>query len=597
MDSVKDGIRNFVAALTRIYFLYKPFHKAFVFVLLLAISMQLCSLAGPFFLGKLIDGITKGANLSTLIWLAAGILLFEILEIPCGHLTARTKTLYVDNDVPRHLSIFTLEKISGLSTGQISSEHSGYKQSVVEKGESAIKQMVDMILDEFIPAIAKSTVTIIALCILNPPIALFVACTAFAYIALSIRLNMKFGADLKILRRMENESNKEYADIVRNLALVQLNAQEKRVIKEHDARLKEQNDFSKNSIMNYVNKITIFREPLARIGLAAVIIMSLFMIRTGAYTAGQLAVSISWSLMLFSTINRIGPIQRRCMMSYASINRYFQLIDTPTTVPLAKNPTRPKGIQGRIEFRNVTFSYPQSSEESRRTVRNISFIIEPGEICAMVGPSGAGKSTLIGLLQRVYDPQEGEILIDGIDLRLLDLKFYRRNVGYVEQQVKLWDRSVRYNILFGLNGEGDNFPESELEKIAETTCIDRFYPRLGSKRFDTIIGENGVQLSGGERQRVGIARALVKNPRILIFDEATNSLDNENDALIQVAMKKALVGRTGIIIAHRLSTVRHANKILVCDDGKIADCGTHTSLMRSSTLYYSLVTKEAVPVL
>lgn len=273
-------------------------------------------------------------------------------------------------------------------------------------------------------------------------------------------------------------------------------------------------------------------------------------------------------------------------------------------VKVVPNPVILDPVQGRIEARNLSFTYdsrmaiqrdeedeeqPQEVEKSKRpALQDVSFVIEPGETVAIVGESGSGKTTLANILVRSSDPTAGQILIDGQDLRVLDLHGFRSRVGVVEQHVPLFDQSIRYNILYGLNGKARDVTEEELERIAKISQISRFSHKL-EKGFDTLIGERGIKLSSGERQRVGIARALVKDPAIIIFDEATSSLDAAVEAEIRDAINEASQGRTTIIIAHRFSTIRYANRIIVMEEGRIAGEGKHRDLYQSCPPYRRLV--------
>jgi len=210
---------------------------------------------------------------------------------------------------------------------------------------------------------------------------------------------------------------------------------------------------------------------------------------------------------------------------------------------------------------------------------------------AFVGESGAGKTTVVHALLRAQDPEEGQIVVDGNDLRVLDLKHFRESIGIVDQEVSLFDHTLRYNITYGLNGRSGSITDADLDRIAEMSCINRFFPRL-EKGYDTIIGERGIKLSGGEKQRVGIARALIKEPDILIFDEATSNLDSENEALIRESIEKAAQGRTTIIIAHRFSTIRKVDKVIVFDKGQVVGQGTHKELALSCEPYRRLIHRQ-----
>jgi subfamily B ATP-binding cassette protein MsbA len=240
------------------------------------------------------------------------------------------------------------------------------------------------------------------------------------------------------------------------------------------------------------------------------------------------------------------------------------------------------GFQHSIDLQNVSFRY-HTEDGEKRVLENIDLIIPRGEVVALVGPSGAGKSTLVNLIPRFFDVTEGRILIDGRDLRDVKLESLRRLIGNVTQETILFNDTVRNNIAYGR-------PDVALEQVqaaAKAALAHDFIERLPEK-YDTIIGEKGFRLSGGERQRLAIARALLKNAPILILDEATSSLDLQSESLVQAALANLMQGRTSLVIAHRLSTVRRATRIVVLEDGKISDIGTHEQLLQSSATYKQL---------
>ena len=219
----------------------------------------------------------------------------------------------------------------------------------------------------------------------------------------------------------------------------------------------------------------------------------------------------------------------------------------------------------------------------------MSFDIHPGKTVALIGPSGAGKSTAVQLLLRFFDPQSGEVRLDGHNLKSLDLESYLTQVALVPQETLLFGGTIRENILYGkLDATETEIIEASKSAHAHEFIIDF------SNGYDTLVGEKGVKLSGGERQRIAIARALLKNPKILVLDEATSALDNQSEMLIQEALEKLLVGRTTFIIAHRLSTIHNADKIIVLDKGKVVESGTHKELMENESLYYHLYTMRLI---
>lgn len=240
-------------------------------------------------------------------------------------------------------------------------------------------------------------------------------------------------------------------------------------------------------------------------------------------------------------------------------------------------------IRGRVAFENVSFSY----DSSKAVLQEISFQSEPGNVTALVGPSGAGKSTMIGLIAAFYTPTSGRVLVDGIDLAKVRLDSYRTQLGVVLQETFLFDGSIRENVTFGR----PEATEEEMLAACRIARVDEFAETF-EKKYDTVVGERGVKLSGGQKQRVSIARAILADPRILILDEATSSLDSESEALIQEGLRYLMRGRTTFVIAHRLSTIRRADQILVIEAGRIIERGTHESLYALGGRYYDLYTKQ-----
>jgi subfamily B ATP-binding cassette protein MsbA len=240
-------------------------------------------------------------------------------------------------------------------------------------------------------------------------------------------------------------------------------------------------------------------------------------------------------------------------------------------------------IAGRVEFQDVHFSY----EANKEVLHGVSFLSEPGSVTALVGPSGSGKSTIIGLVSAFYTPTQGQILVDGVDLTAVKLSSYRTQLGVVLQETFLFDGSIRENVAYAR----PNASEAEILEACRIARVDEFAETF-EKKYDTVVGERGVKLSGGQKQRVSIARAILADPRILILDEATSSLDSESEALIQEGLRFLMRGRTTFVIAHRLSTIRRAEQILVVQGGVILERGTHDSLYAAQGRYYELYTKQ-----
>lgn len=284
-------------------------------------------------------------------------------------------------------------------------------------------------------------------------------------------------------------------------------------------------------------------------------------------------------------IKELSNVANRIQESTAAASRVFEIIDEPITIKSKQSAIPFKSFNDKIVFDNVSFHYDINH---KYILRNISFEVRKGEIAALVGPSGAGKTTLVDLIPRFYDVTEGAIYIDGVDLRDYDLKSLRNHIGIVTQDPILFNDSIRNNISYGM--EEASF--EDIVKAAKAANAHDFILDL-PQGYDTVIGERGLKLSGGQRQRISIARALLKNPPIMILDEATSALDSESEILVQGAIENLMRDRTTFVIAHRLSTVRNADKVIVIDEGKIVQMGTHSELIQDTNgLYYRLYTLQ-----
>jgi ATP-binding cassette, subfamily B, bacterial len=266
----------------------------------------------------------------------------------------------------------------------------------------------------------------------------------------------------------------------------------------------------------------------------------------------------------------IGQMARTINRATTSAHRVFEVLDTEVEVRDVAEPVRLEPVHGRVTFEHVTFGY----DGVRQVLRGISFEVAPGELIGLVGPSGGGKTTIVNLLARFYDVSGGTIRIDGVDLRRLDTGHYRRQLGMVLQDPYLFHGTVLENIRYGM----PEAPLSQVVAAAQAANAHDFITKL-QHGYDTVVGERGHTLSGGERQRVSIARAILHDPRILILDEATSSVDTETEREIQQALERLVAGRTVFAIAHRLSTLRKASRLFVIEDGRLVEHGTHAELL------------------
>lgn len=276
-------------------------------------------------------------------------------------------------------------------------------------------------------------------------------------------------------------------------------------------------------------------------------------------------------------IKELSGVNNRIQEASAAGKRVFEILDIEPNIRNVADPVKLYDFQERIEFRNVSFRY----ESGDLVLADINVNIRKGEVVAIVGPSGAGKSTLVDLVPRFYDPTSGSILIDGVDLRNVEIKSLRDKIGIVTQETILFNDTVKSNIAYGL----DDCPIERIIMAAKAANAHNFIANM-PETYDSVIGERGVKISGGERQRLSLARAILKNPPILILDEATSSLDTESEILVQEAIERLMSGRTSIVIAHRLSTIKHADRILVVEAGRIVETGKHDDLVRNEKGLY-----------
>ena len=583
--------------LTRVLKIYKPFRSPVLKIFLLMLLVEIVGLASPYLYGKIIDGIVTKSSIDYLMKLALLTLVVRgLIYSFLNNWKEKIEINSLDFDVSRYISRTTLERVLNFSIGQCVNQNSGLKQSVINKGEHSLSALAHTTVYEIFPLLIQVGVTAVALLDLNPSRGSLVLFVVAAYAGVSIWINSRIKDQIKNLDDLRHENGRRHTEILRNLALIQVNAQEAQVVREYDAHFESISNLSKEVWLKY-NRFSWIRGMIVNITKFLVMILGIYYVHIGKFTPGFLVIFLTWSSSTFDRMGFIGSIHRRVTEMCASVSKYFELLDIEPDIKVVGQPIK-KEFFGKIEFRNVSFKYPaRLSREGVAAVEpelsNVSFILNAGQRVAFVGRSGAGKSTIIQLLVRAYDPQQGQILIDGDDLCFLDLKYFRKNIGIVPQDIGVFDRTLRYNITFGVNELAEDVTDEQLQEICRLSCIDQFQYRL-EKGFDTRIGERGIKLSGGERQRVGIARALIKDPKFLIFDEATSNLDTENEGRIQKSIEQAARGRTTIVIAHRLSTVRNADKIFVVDKGRIVSEGTHLELENSCKIYQKLIRDQNI---
>ena len=569
----------------RLWKLLKPFHSYFYIQLLIIILSQALGILMTFMVSKIIDNaVTKDWKIVAIF---AFSYLFSLILMKIFNYTQNVRMLKTSNSkIQQYLQKYSLEKVLNLNTSQHTEDHSAIKLQVIDRGENSLQSIIETLILNAVPTFTLLLFSIVAIFFYSTNIAILSIITFIIVLFATI----KFTNYWRPLQRKNvdqwDKQRKIRVEAFEHLRIIKLFGMEISYISKYIS--------NRLIIVDYMVKIWMqshnfrfARDLVISISRWTCLILAIYMFSQNKITIGIVYALFSWISNMYSQFDTINQVLRQLPTNFIYLEKYLDVIDMK---PDFEEEGKHKFKRGDIEFKNVTFKYPKGEKD---VLHDLSFNIKEGSKVAFVGYSGSGKTTIVQLLLRAYDYKNGEIMINGINLKDMSANSLREHIGYVEQHVDLFDDSIKNNILFGVKNKKllDKIEKNEniLEDIARKSRIDQFYHRLGEKKFDTVIGERGIKLSGGERQRVGIARALIKDPTILVFDEATSSLDAENEKYIKEAIDAASVGRTTIIIAHRLSTVRDVDMIFMMSHGKIIAQGTHESLLQNSKEYRDLV--------
>ena len=552
-----------------------------VFDLFCAALTTLCDIVLPSIMRYLTNAATDASIVLTVGTVARLALLYLVLRIVDGAAsyymsgTGHIMGVYIETDMRRdafaHLQRLSHTYYSNTKVGQIMGRITNDLFDVTEFAHHCP--------EEFFIAAIKIVASFIILCGASVPLTLVLFACVPLMMIVSVRLNLRLRAAFRKQRFQIGELNASIEDSLLG----------QRVVKAFAAEAQENEKFEEgNQAFQTIKKKTYHAMAAFNTStrlfdglmyLVVIIAGGLFLVYD-RINAGDLVAYVLYVSTLIATIRRIVEFAEQFQRGMTGIERFFEIMDTPVEITDAPD-ARPLTVkEGGIEFRDVSFEYP---DDHNKVLRHVNLTIRPGESLALVGPSGGGKTTLCNLIPRFYDVTSGQILIDGQDVRKVTLKSLRQAIGVVQQDVYLFSGTVAENIAYGK----PNASKEEIVNAAKLAGADGFINEL-KDGYDTYVGERGVKLSGGQKQRISIARVFLKNPPILLLDEATSALDNESEILVGQSLDALAKGRTTLTIAHRLTTIKNADRILVLGRDGIEEEGTHEQLLERKGIYYRL---------
>ena len=470
-----------------------------------------------------------------------------------------------------HLHALDLEYHLTRRTGAISRD--------LDRGVDAVDSLLRLMMFSILPDVLQiGGVTVVLFVAYDGYFAAIAFFAVAIYAAYTFYVTERRTPIIRASNEANSRANNRAIDSLINYETVKQFGNEALEARLYDADLKEWEDWRRQNRYSLA-ALNTGQAFFTTCGVTAMMVLAARHVVDGSMTIGDLVLINSYASQIFAQINNLGGTYRDFKGSLTDIERMIDILELEPTITDAPNAIALPAGNGPIEFSHVGFSY----QPEREILHDVSFTVRPGEKVAVVGPSGAGKSTIARLLLRFYEPTSGAVRVNGVDVRALSLSSLRRAIGIVPQDTTLFNATLYDNVLYG----DPSADEATVREAVRLAHLDAMIERL-PKRYDTVVGERGLKLSGGEKQRVAIARALMKKPSLLVFDEATSSLDSASEQAILSALNEVALGRTTLVIAHRLSTIADADRIIVLDEGRIAEQGTHDELLRRRGLYREL---------
>lgn len=557
------------------------YRKILIFDLFFAALTTLCDIVLPSIMRYLTNAATDSSVVLTagvVLRLALVYLVLRLIDGAAQYYmsgTGHIMGVYIETDMRRdafaHLQRLSHTYYSNTKVGQIMGRITNDLFDVTEFAHHCP--------EEFFIAGIKIVASFVILCGASVPLTLVVFACVPLMMVVSVRLNLRLRAAFRKQRFQIGELNASIEDSLLGQRVVKAFAAEE----QENAKFERGNQTFQTIKKKTYHAMAAFNTSTRLFDglmyLVVIVAGGLFLVYD-RINAGDLVAYVLYVSTLIATIRRIVEFAEQFQRGVTGIERFYEIMDTPVEIEDAPDAKPLVVKQGGIEFRHVSFEYP---DDHNKVLRDVNLSIRPGENLALVGPSGGGKTTLCNLIPRFYDVTSGEILVDGQDVRKVTLKSLREAIGVVQQDVYLFSGTVAENIAYGKPGAS----QEEIIAAAKLAGADGFVRAL-KDGYDTYVGERGVKLSGGQKQRISIARVFLKNPPILLLDEATSALDNESEILVGQSLDALAKGRTTLTIAHRLTTIKNADRILVLGKEGIEEEGTHEELLAQKGIYYRL---------